>query len=110
MRIGKPIPAADIAAFTSTEQLARFLRAKTYSLGSGLVVKRELFNPLRFPRRPKEIAERMAEDRLVMEVEGLADLKLNSQAEFDLYLSPSAHPERAARDRPTARGDVPGCG
>ncbi|MBK6882278.1 MAG: lysophospholipid acyltransferase family protein [Flavobacteriales bacterium] len=98
MRIGKPIPAADIAAFTSTEQLARFLRAKTYSLGSGLVVKRELFNPLRFPRRPKEIAERMAEDRLVMEVEGLADLKLNSQAEFDLYLSPSSRIPNVLRE------------
>ncbi|MBK7112210.1 MAG: lysophospholipid acyltransferase family protein [Flavobacteriales bacterium] len=98
MRIGKPISAADIAAFTSTEQLARFLRAKTYSLGSGLVVKRELFNPLRFPRRPKEIAERMAEDRLVMEVEGLADLKLNSQAEFDLYLSPSSRIPNVLRE------------
>lgn len=89
MRIGKPISPKDIGAFTSTEQLARFLRAKTYSLGSGLQVKRELFSPLRFPQRPKEIAEPLAKDVLQREVDGIADLKLNAQAEFDLYLATS---------------------
>lgn len=89
MRIGKPIAAKDIAAFTSVEQLARFLRAKTYALGSGVQVKRELFSPLRFPQRPKEIAEALPADKLVAEIAGLDDLKLNSQGEFDLYLAPT---------------------
>lgn len=89
MRIGKPIAAKDIAAFTSTEQLARYLRAKTYALGSGVQVKRELFNPLRFPQRPKDIVEPIAIDRLEREIAGLTDLRLNSQAEFDLYLAPT---------------------
>ena len=90
MRIGKPIAAKDLAAFTSVEQLTRYLRAKTYALGSGLQVKRELFSPLRFPRRPKEVVEAGDNDRLKQEVERLADLKLNAQGEFDLYLAPSS--------------------
>lgn len=89
MRIGRPIAPKDIAAFSSTEQLGRFLRAKTYALGSGLQVKRELFSPLRFPQRPKEVVDPIPAERLVKEIEGIADLKLNSQAEFDLYLAPS---------------------
>jgi putative hemolysin len=89
MRIGKPIPAKDIAAFTSADHLASFLRAKTYALGSGLQVKRELFAPLRFPQRPKEIVPPIDPSLLVSEVEGLSEFKLNSQGEFDLYLAPS---------------------
>jgi hypothetical protein len=64
MRIGKPIAAKDIAAFTSTEQLARYLRAKTYALGSGVQVKRELFSPLRFPRGPRTSWSRCPNDAL----------------------------------------------
>lgn len=89
MRIGKPIPPKDIAAFSSTDQLTRYLRAKTYSLGSGLQVKRELFNPLRFPQRPKEVVEPVNAEVLERELAGIADLKLNTQAEFDLYLATS---------------------
>ncbi len=90
MRIGKPVSLEDLAAFTSADHLGRFLRAKTYALGSGLQVKRELFNPLRFPRRPKDVVDRSPEDGLVREIDGIHDLKLNSQAEFDLYLAPSS--------------------
>lgn len=89
MRIGKPIAPKDIAAFSSVEQLGRYLRAKTYALGSGVQVKRELFNPLRFPQRPKEVIAPVPVSQLQREVDGLSDLKLNSQAEFDLYLAPS---------------------
>ncbi|MBK7383028.1 MAG: lysophospholipid acyltransferase family protein [Flavobacteriales bacterium] len=89
MRIGKPIPQKDIAAFTSVEQLTRFLRARTYALGSGLQVKREFFSPLRFPQRPKEVVEATADPILQKEIEGIEDLKLNSQGEFDLYFASS---------------------
>ncbi len=98
MRIGKPIPAKEIAAFGSTEQLARFLRARTYALGSGLQVKREFFNPLRFPRRPKEVTEALPPALLEQEVEGLTDLKINSRAEFDLYLASSSRIPHVLRE------------
>ncbi len=89
MRVGKPIPAKELAAFSSADQLARFLRARTYALGSGLQVKREFFSPLRFPRKPDEVQERTPVEALEREIEGIADLKINSQAEFDLYLATS---------------------
>jgi len=87
MRIGKPIPTADLQNFSSAEQLTRFLRAKTYALGSGLQVKREFFNPLRFPQRAVDIVPPVPPEVLEQEIVGLDDLKLNSQGDFDLYLA-----------------------
>lgn len=89
MRIGKPIAAKDVAAFGNADQLARYLRAKTYALGSGLQVKRELFSPLRFPSKPKDIVEPTPQEALAQEIAGIADLRINHQAEFDLFLAPS---------------------
>ena len=89
MRIGKPIPVKDIVGFNSADQLARFLRARTYALGSGLQVKREFFTPLRFPRRPKELVEPQEIPQLEREIASIADLRINQQAEFDLYLAGS---------------------
>ncbi len=89
LRIGKPIPPKDIAAFTSADHLASYLRAKTYALGSGLQVKRELFAPLRFPQQPREIVPPIDTSVLVEELAGLESSKLSTQGEFDLYLAPS---------------------
>ncbi len=89
MRIGKPIPAVETQAFNSAEQLARYLRAKTYALGSGLQVRRDLFQPLRFPNRPKEVIDPIPVAELEKELDAIQDLKLNSQGEFDLFLAPS---------------------
>lgn len=77
MRIGKPIPAKELAAFTSAEQMGRYLRAKTYALGSGVQVRREQFKPLLFPRRPKEVVEAADPRLLEQELAGIRDLKLN---------------------------------
>lgn len=89
MRVGKPIAPKDLAAFSGADQLARYLRAKTYSLGSGLQVRHELFKPLRFPKRPKDIAEPVPTDAIVQEIAAIDDLRINQQAEFDLFLAPS---------------------
>ncbi len=89
LRIGKPIPPKDLAAFGQVEQLARYLRAKTYSLGSGVQVRREQFVPLRFPRKPKDIAEPQSLHDVERELAGIADLRIGGQGEFDLYLAPS---------------------
>ncbi|MCB0793172.1 MAG: lysophospholipid acyltransferase family protein [Flavobacteriales bacterium] len=90
MRIGKPIPYKDLKQFSSADQMGRFLRAKTYALGSGVMVRRELFRPLRFPSRPRPIIDPVDTGILRTEVAGLSDRLLNSQGEFDLYLA-SAH-------------------
>ena len=106
MRIGRPISPNEIAAFRSADQLTRFLRAKTYALGSGLQVKRELFNPLRFPQRPKEVEQRVDPKELVNEIAEIADLKINTQGEFDLYLSTSHRIPRILREIGRMRNSV----
>lgn len=89
MRIGKPIMPKELDELPNIESLGRYLRAKTYALGSGVQVKREQFRPLFFPRKAKEITAPDPIDRLVEELGGIADLKLSSQGEFDLYMAPA---------------------
>ncbi|HEY0976913.1 MAG TPA: lysophospholipid acyltransferase family protein [Flavobacteriales bacterium] len=89
MRIGKPILPKDLAALGPVEQVAKYLRAKTYALGSGAPVKREQFKPLRFPRRPKPIVEPESPSALAAEIATLEDRKLSEQGEFTLYLAQS---------------------
>ena len=89
MRIGKPISAKDVTAFGNAENLARYLRAKTYALGSGMQVKREFFAPLRFPSKPKEVVDHVGQEALAKEIAAIEDLRINQQAEFDLYLASS---------------------
>lgn len=98
MRIGKPISPKDLAALKSVEQLARYLRAKTYSLGSGVQVKREQFKPLFFPRKAKGIVAQEPADVLAGEIARLSDVKLTTQGEFDLYLAPSERIPRLLRE------------
>lgn len=57
MRIGKPIPAKDIAAFEDLDQLSRFLRAKTYALGTPLDVRKEYFFRRQFPKKAKPVVD-----------------------------------------------------
>src|SRR5690606_32690968 len=89
LRIGKPLTDKELAPFTSMDDLARYLRAKTYSIGSGVTVQREHFKPLLFPRRPKPIMAAVPAAFLERELAELGDRLLNTQGEFDLYMAPS---------------------
>ncbi|MCO6483014.1 MAG: lysophospholipid acyltransferase family protein [Flavobacteriales bacterium] len=89
MRIGHPLTEKELARFGSVDDLARFLRAKTYSIGSGVAVRREHFKPLFFPRRPKPIVEPLPTEVLEQDLSTLDDKHLSTQGEFDLYLAPS---------------------
>ncbi|MBS1945167.1 MAG: lysophospholipid acyltransferase family protein [Bacteroidetes bacterium] len=98
LRIGNPLTDKELARFTSMDDLARFLRAKTYSIGSGVTVKREHFKPLLFPRRARPVVEPTPVEALEHDLAGLADRKLNTQAEFDLYLAPSGRMPNILRE------------
>ncbi len=89
MRIGNPLTEKELAPFSSMDDLARFLRAKTYSIGSGVNVRREHFRPLFFPRRPKPVVPQGSLQDMQAEVSRLGDKRLNTQGEFDLFLAPS---------------------
>jgi len=98
LRIGNPLTDKELARFTSMDDLARFLRAKTYSIGSGVTVKREHFKPLLFPRRARPVVEPTPVEALEHDLAGLADRKLNTQAEFDLYLASSVRMPNILRE------------
>jgi len=51
MQIGKPIAPKDTEVFSNIEQYGRYLRAKTYAIGSPLEVRRAYFKMFRFPSR-----------------------------------------------------------
>lgn len=98
MRIGKPILPKDLATLGPVEQVAKYLRAKTYALGSGAPVLREQFKPLRILRRPKDLVPPIAPDVLESEIATIADRKVSVQAEFDLYIAQSGRIPNVLRE------------
>lgn len=89
MRIGKPIPVKDQQGFVNLDQFGRFLRAKTYALGTTLEVKRDYFKRFHFPVKAKEIEEAQDVNLLTQEISLLAEYKLFEQENFACYLAPS---------------------
>lgn len=90
LRIGRPIQPRELAGFDSDDQLSRFLRAKTYALGSALEVKRVYFRGLKFPKRPAEIAAPLSREALCQEVDNIEDVRLFQHGEFSVYAAPAA--------------------
>ncbi len=73
MRIGKPIPPKDIASFEDIDQLSRFLRAKTYALGTPLDVRKEYFFQRQFPKKAKPIVEAISNESLLEDIRALPE-------------------------------------
>ncbi|MBI1265890.1 MAG: GNAT family N-acetyltransferase [Cryomorphaceae bacterium] len=89
LRIGKPIPPKDLDGFETLEQLGRFLRAKTYALGSSVEVKREYFGKLTFPKKPDDIIPPVPTELLEKDLSLLQGKILFEQAEFVCYIARS---------------------
>jgi putative hemolysin len=91
MRIGKPITSSELQSFTSNERLLFYLRAKTYALGSGIDVKRNLFttNIFKINKKAEPIVEETPIDLIAKEIEKLtAEEKLiMSEKSYDVFLS-----------------------
>lgn len=86
MRIGKSISASDIAVIQDSELLGRFLRAKVYSLGSELHVRKKFFQNFRRKiKEPSEIAESLDANLLIQEIEANEDSKLFDNSNFSVY-------------------------
>jgi putative hemolysin len=69
IRIGKPIPYSELKEFKDTEMISRFLRAKTYALGTPLEVKK-FFRPKFFVKAKKveAIIDPIPLDKLLPEI------------------------------------------
>ncbi len=68
VRIGKPISTQTLKLFKDNDQLMRFLRAKTYSLGSSLDVKPFFTASLKKEKEGKEISSPVTSEILAREV------------------------------------------
>ncbi|MCH2199161.1 MAG: lysophospholipid acyltransferase family protein [Flavobacteriales bacterium] len=86
LRIGKPIKAKDLQGFENTAQLGRYLRSKTYALGTPLDVKREHFKGLKFPKKPKEVIPAVDKKLLIEDIRRSANDKLFDYQNFECYL------------------------
>lgn len=86
LRIGKPIPPKDMEMFTNVDQYSRYLRAKTYALGSSFEVKRDYFRVFRFPPKADEIIPAVPDDVIRKEIEGLEACRTLTYDTFECYV------------------------
>lgn len=89
VRIGKVISAEDQKSFSTPTQLGRYLRAKTYALGSAIEVKKFFKPNLKALKKPQQIIDAQPQEVLIAEIEKLRDNKqrIHTQKEFELYIA-----------------------
>ncbi|MEZ4799184.1 MAG: lysophospholipid acyltransferase family protein [Flavobacteriales bacterium] len=86
LRIGKPIGIKDQELFASVDQLGRYLRAKTYALGSSFEVKKSYFKTFRFPAKEDPIVDAIPTELITQEIEKIQSFKTLSYDNFDIYV------------------------
>ncbi len=91
IRIGHPISVKSQEEFEDIERFGRFLRAKTYALGSTMEVKKFYYPSFKFPSKPQEIAKENPKEKLIQEVENLKkeDKLLFVQQNYEGYVANS---------------------
>jgi putative hemolysin len=90
VRIGKPASIKSIQEFTDPEALLRFLRAKTYSLGSSLDVAEHFRFRIRpVLEQPQPIIDAVRTELLLEDIERIKTKKhlLFKQDQFEVYIS-----------------------
>jgi putative hemolysin len=93
VRIGKPVKPKNIAEFEDHAQLLRYLRAKTYALGSALEVKKSVFfNPIKLVNKKAEkekVIDTVDKQLIEQEVDKLREKgeSLFKQEEFEVFVS-----------------------
>lgn len=86
LRIGKPIASKDLEMFTNADQLGRYLRAKTYALGSSFEVRRDYFRLFRFPQKEDAIIDAVPHELILKEISQIDAYKTLSYDNFDCFV------------------------
>lgn len=86
VRIGRPIKVSEQQEWEKPQDLGRFLRAKTYCLGSSSEVSTYFNEKLKRLKTTKPIAIARERATLIYEIEKLESYRILQQAEFELYL------------------------
>lgn len=90
LRIGNPIPVETQNSFTDLVQYGKFLRAKTYLLGSSLEVKKFFLKSPKAEVKVEEVATETDKSVLKKEVEDITeDYLLFSMKNYSIYCAPS---------------------
>lgn len=91
VRLGKPIRVKEQAEFEDIYEYGRFLRAKSYMLGSPIQVK-PFFRPVLFKKRPEEVVPPRDPEAITAEVKHLCETgqKLHESGNFEVYRT---HPD-----------------
>lgn len=99
IRIGNAIPPKEIAEFTDEEHLGRFLRAKTYAMGTE-IRSRWTFRPnFQGFKRRQPIIDAIPKELLIQEVKKLGkDNFILEQGDFQVYIAPSSKIENLLRE------------
>lgn len=91
VRIGKPVMPDDFEKFESSAHLLRFLRTKTYLLGSSIKVKKFFNNPFKVKRKPKKIIDALPLRVIEKEITAFGEANLLAwQGDFEVYVACSA--------------------
>ena len=105
IRIGKPILPNEINGFEDANQMGRFLRAKTYALGSALEVSTifnlslKRFEFLRLQNKMKPIADPISNDLIQQEIKSLSkERMLLAQGDYEVYLAYSTEIPNALKE------------
>jgi putative hemolysin len=89
VRIGNPISVNEQDVFSDLKQFGKYLRAKTYSLGSSFVHKKKILPTLSIPTKPEPIESGISKELLAEDLARVSHLKVLTQQNFDLYLAPA---------------------
>ncbi len=88
VRVGSPISTREQKQVEGVDRLGRYLRARVYSMGSGLEVERFFKRRFSFPRKTVPVAEPTPAKDIWQDIAALhADQRLCSQMEFEVYLA-----------------------
>lgn len=90
VRIGNPIKVADQDTFPDIEQFGRFLKAKTYTLGSILKERKHLCAPEKPASKAAPVTSGIGKDIIEEEISTLSDYHIHTQQNFDLYIAPAS--------------------
>ncbi len=94
IRIGHPISVTEQDEFTDIARFGRFLRSKTYALGSALEVKRFFLPRFKRSHKPDPVADPMDRAEILEEIRLLKEeheAMLFSNNNYEVYCTPSVN-------------------
>lgn len=90
VRIGNPISIKDQSQFKDVSRYGRFLRAKTYALGSAMEVQKFFHPGITRARKVQEIQPSAPSDKIIHEIEQIREnYLLFENQDFEVFCSPS---------------------